>query len=154
MLSWDDILINCMKNTRLISCQNDVVTGQVKTMWFLQMQISTAFRVQNNLLCPYQPLPCAVFPSLLSIMAAIKNKKDPHRQMCDLFLWGFSPTSFWFKLFFFFFLLTTKLFHKFKPKARGTIVLGLLEISHRKGSAKESDKVGKGFSKYYLKEIK
>lgn len=32
-------------------------------------------------------------------------------------------------------------------------MLALLEISHRKGSAKKWDKVGTGFSKYYLKEI-
>lgn len=40
-----------------------------------------------------------------------------------------------FDLIFFFF--TTELFHKLKPEARGTIVLGLLETDHTKGSAKK-----------------
>lgn len=81
-------------------------------------------------------------------MPAIKSKNDPLREVRDLLLWVFFSPHLDLNLF----LLTTKLFHKFKPESGGTIVRGLLEISHTKGSAKQRDKVGKGFFKYYLKE--
>lgn len=74
------------------------------------------------------------FPHYCPLCQQLKTRVTHRRQVWDLFLWGgvcFIP-HFDLNLFF-----TAELFHKFKPAARGPLVLGLLENCHAKGTARK-----------------